>query len=209
VLLDTALNISSFGEDEQGELYVVNLGGSISRITSTTQCTYSIMPTSQSFGSNAASDTVAVSAGSGCNWSAASNASFVHVTSGASGSGNGSVGYSVDANSSPSSRVGTMTIAGLTFTVNQSSAVTCTFAITPTRATFAVGGGPGAVTVTAPAGCNWTAVSNAEWITISNGTAGSGNGEVTYSVAQYAGKPRNRNGTMTIAGQTFSIKQSR
>jgi hypothetical protein len=27
VLLDTTLNIASFGEDEQGELYVVNLGG--------------------------------------------------------------------------------------------------------------------------------------------------------------------------------------
>jgi hypothetical protein len=31
VLLDTAFNISSFGEDEAGELYVVNLGGSVSR----------------------------------------------------------------------------------------------------------------------------------------------------------------------------------
>lgn len=32
VLLDTALNISSFGEDELGELYVVHLGGTVSRI---------------------------------------------------------------------------------------------------------------------------------------------------------------------------------
>jgi hypothetical protein len=31
VLLDTALNISSFGEDESGELYVVALGGAISK----------------------------------------------------------------------------------------------------------------------------------------------------------------------------------
>jgi hypothetical protein len=32
LLLDTAQNIASFGEDEQGELYVVGLGGTISRI---------------------------------------------------------------------------------------------------------------------------------------------------------------------------------
>jgi hypothetical protein len=32
VLLDTALNISSFGEDESGELYVVGLGGTISKL---------------------------------------------------------------------------------------------------------------------------------------------------------------------------------
>jgi hypothetical protein len=34
VILDTSLGISSFGEDESGELYVVALGGSVSRITS-------------------------------------------------------------------------------------------------------------------------------------------------------------------------------
>jgi glucose/arabinose dehydrogenase len=34
VLLDTSLNISSFGEDESGELYVVGLGGSVQRIGS-------------------------------------------------------------------------------------------------------------------------------------------------------------------------------
>jgi len=33
ILLDTESNISSFGEDEQGELYVVGLEGSLSRIT--------------------------------------------------------------------------------------------------------------------------------------------------------------------------------
>ena len=36
VQLDTTMNISSFGEDEQGELYVVNLGGTVSKIVSTT-----------------------------------------------------------------------------------------------------------------------------------------------------------------------------
>jgi glucose/arabinose dehydrogenase len=36
LLLDTNLSVSSFGEDEAGELYVVSLGGSIYRIKSTT-----------------------------------------------------------------------------------------------------------------------------------------------------------------------------
>ena len=40
VLLDTTLNISSFGEDEDGELYVIGLGGSISKIVPTVACTY-------------------------------------------------------------------------------------------------------------------------------------------------------------------------
>jgi len=33
LLLDTSMNISSFGEDEAGEIYVVGLGGAINRIT--------------------------------------------------------------------------------------------------------------------------------------------------------------------------------
>src|SRR5438034_10053596 len=41
------------------------------------------------------------------------------MTSGSSGSGNGTVSYTVAAHASTSSRTGTMTIAGQTFTVNQ------------------------------------------------------------------------------------------
>ena len=65
------------------------------------------------------------------------------------------------------------------------------------------------VSVTAPAGCAWTAASNASWITVTGGASGSGNGTVTYNVAPYTGKPKNRNGSMTIAGQSFTIKQSK
>jgi hypothetical protein len=102
-----------------------------------------------------------------------------------------------------------MTIAGQTFTVNQSGVVgTCTYSVTPTSATFRKGGGAGSVSVTAGAGCGWTAVSQATWITITGGATGSGNGAVTYSVARYTGKGT-RTGAMTIAGQTVSIQQSK
>jgi hypothetical protein len=43
VLLDTARNVSSFGEDQAGELYVVGLGGTVERIAATAgPCTYSV-----------------------------------------------------------------------------------------------------------------------------------------------------------------------
>ncbi len=209
ILLDTTMNISSFGEDEAGELYVVNLGGTVSKIVSASPCTLSISPTSQSFGSGGGTGSVTVTAGTGCAWTAVSNASWIHVTSGSSGSGNGSVGYSVDANGSSSPRTGTMTIAGQTFTVNQSGAPPCTYSISPTRATLPRAGGSKMVTVTAGSGCAWTAVSNAPWITITGGASGSGNGMVTYSVARYTSRLGKRSGTMTIAGQTFTVKQPR
>ncbi|OFW31497.1 MAG: hypothetical protein A3J28_07210 [Acidobacteria bacterium RIFCSPLOWO2_12_FULL_60_22] len=65
------------------------------------------------------------------------------------------------------------------------------------------------IAATAGTGCAWTAVSNVSWVHVTSGASGIGNGTVTYSVAQYTGRPRNRTGTMTIAGKKFTVKQSR
>lgn len=85
-------------------------------------CTYAISPTSNSFPAAGGAGSIAVTTQTGCAWTAASNASWISITSGSSGSGNGTVGYSILSNSSASARSGTATIAGLTFTVNQSGA---------------------------------------------------------------------------------------
>lgn len=121
VLFDTALNISSFGEDEAGELYVVGLGGTISKFVSTT----------------------------------------------------------------------------------------CTASISPTRANFSAAAASGSVSITAPVGCPWTASTTDSWITITGGAGGNGSGVVSYNVAVYSGRPRNRNGSITIAGMNFQVKQTR
>lgn len=84
---------------------------------------------------------------------------------------------------------------------------TCTFSISPTSASVAASGGTSSVTVTATAGCGWTAVSNATFITITAGSSGTGNGTVNYSVAANAGTT-SRTGTLTIAGLTFTVTQA-
>ena len=120
LLLDTAMNISSFGEDEAGELYVVGLGGTVHKIVSNAPCTYSINPTSAAFGKAAGTGSVSVTAGAGCAWTARSDASWITITGGSSGSGNGPVTYSVAPyTGKPKKRSGTMTIAGKIFQVMQ------------------------------------------------------------------------------------------
>ena len=95
------MSISSFGEDEAGEIYVVNLGttagtGSVGVLSTTSsQCTYAISPTRATFGSAAATGSVTVTAGTGCSWTAVSNSSWITVTGAATGGGNGTVTYSV------------------------------------------------------------------------------------------------------------------
>ena len=115
-------------------------------------------------------------------------------TGGASGTGNGTVSFSVAANATTSAALtGTLTIGGQTFTVDQAAAPpppppTCTYAIAPTSESFAPAGGAGtAITVTTGATCAWTAVSNApSWITITAGTSGTGHwvGEL-YGCGEY------------------------
>ncbi|MBI4893569.1 MAG: hypothetical protein HY821_23315, partial [Acidobacteria bacterium] len=58
----------------------------------------------------------------GCTWNAVSDSSWITVTSGASGAGNGSVAYSVAANSG-AARTGTIVVAGVrSYTVTQAGA---------------------------------------------------------------------------------------
>src|SRR5204862_92088 len=90
-----------------------------------------ISPTSSNLTTSAATTgNVAVTAGTGCSWTATSNDAWLTISAGASGSGNGTVSYSVAANTGTTSRTGTMTIAGQTFTVTQAGAP-CTFSILP------------------------------------------------------------------------------
>jgi len=90
------------------------------QITPGTPCTYSLSASSQSFTSTAGTGSVNVITTSACAWTAVSNANFITITSGASGTGNGTVSYSVSANNGVA-RTGTLTVAGKTYTVNQSA----------------------------------------------------------------------------------------
>src|SRR5262245_58927919 len=73
---------------------------------------------------NGGSITIPVTANAGCTWTATSNASFITITSGPSGSGNGNVTATVAANTGIP-RTGTLSVAGATVTVNQAGAIAC------------------------------------------------------------------------------------
>jgi hypothetical protein len=119
--------------------------------------------------------------------------------------GNGSVSYSVAANTG-GARSGTVTIAGQTFTVNQAAgAPSCSYLVGPNNQQIDASGGVATVTVTATAGCAWTATSGVTWIIITGGASGSGNGTVTAVVATNTGGQRT--GTLTVAGQPVTIQQ--
>ncbi|QQS32895.1 MAG: carboxypeptidase regulatory-like domain-containing protein [Acidobacteriota bacterium] len=83
----------------------------------------------------------------------------------------------------------------------------CQFSIDPTLQNYGSAGGDGAISVTASdSTCDWTAVSNDAWITVTSGSSGTGDGTVEYTVAANTGEART--GTITVAGETFTVTQA-
>lgn len=88
--------------------------------TTTPTCTFTVSPISFSVSASAATKSATVTAStSSCGWTAKSNASWLTITSGASGTGNRKVTFAIVANTNRIPRTGTLTIAGKTLTVYQ------------------------------------------------------------------------------------------
>ena len=82
----------------------------------------------------------------------------------------------------------------------------CTYAISPTTASFPASGGTGSVLVSTR--CGWNAKSDVSWITITSGSSGGGTGRVEYSVEANP-DPGSRIGTLTITGgQILTVTQA-
>ena len=91
--------------------------------------------------------------------------------------------------------------------MTQAGQAPCAISIAPEGKSFGDEGGSGQVQVTAAAGCDWTAASNALWISITSGAHANGPGAVGYSVTTY-NAIASRSGTLTIAGRTFTVTQA-
>ena len=83
----------------------------------------------------------------------------------------------------------------------------CSYAIAPQSVTIpASGATTQTLNVVATNGCSWTASSTAGFLTITGGSSGTVSGSVTYEVAANSGATRS--GTLTIAGQAFTVTQT-
>lgn len=181
----------------------ITAGGQIFTVEQGSGCAYSLSAESHNVPAAGGAGSVSVRAPAGCGWTAASGADWLTITTGSSGSGDGAVGFAAAPNTG-AARAGALTIAGRTFTVSQEGA--CAFSIAPQQAGAPAAGGPLHVAVTAPAGCSWTAQSHDAWLTVAEGSAGTGSGSVRIDAAPNTGGARN--GTVTIAGQPFTVAQA-
>ena len=181
----------------------LTIAGQIFTVTQEAGCSYALSVTNQTVSAAGGAASVGLTTAAGCSWVAGSNVSWVTVTSSGSGAGAGSIDYEVAVNTGPQ-RTGTLSIGGQILTIVQQAG--CTYQLSPTSETMPENGGTGSVSVSAGGGCEWTATSQASWITITSNATGSGNGTIGYSVASNGGPLRI--GTLTVAGRVLAVTQA-
>ncbi len=184
-------------------------------------CVYSLSSTSQQIGAAGGPFSIFVTvSGDNCSWSATPNDNWINISGGVNGgTESGTVSYNVATNITNSSREGTISIGGRTFTVTQAGGNgggqgNCTYPPSSPNAGFGSSGGTGSFSISSnsDAGClsTYTVTSNASWITVNN-PSGLTSDIINYTVAPNTGATRT--GILTIsspgvANQTFTVSQA-
>jgi uncharacterized protein (TIGR03437 family) len=126
--------------------YFADFGSNFQFTTASNNCTYSLSAAGQKFPASGGSGSVSVTAGAGCAWTVTGSPTWITISSGSTGSGNGTVNFTVSPNTGgPLSA--TLTIAGQTFTVNVAAVGTIAVPVINAivnGATFQAGNNPSA-----------------------------------------------------------------
>ena len=176
-----------------------------------TACAYTLVPPQATIDDEGETTQVEVQAAAGCPWTAASHVSWITITAGSSGEGPGIVRYRVAENTSSTARTGTMTIASRTFTVTQQGETSpspsdCRFSVEPITFTPCMPAGTLTAAVTTQSTCEWTARSDASWLTIASGRAATGSATITMRYTDNYDAPRE--GTVRVRWDTPTLGQN-
>jgi hypothetical protein len=190
-------------------IITVNYSGGSAQLTVAqtpiTACIYTLSPASQNvpFGGGTFSFNATRNTANGCSWSVSTSTPWITLTGAMSGLSPGVITFAVAANTSPSSRNGTVSVVwsggSADFAVAQSG-VACTFAVVPTsQAVLAAGGFFSATITPSDNSCSWTAMPDVPWMSITTGGSGTGSGTVVYVVLTN-GTGSSRSGNVLIQG---------
>ena len=181
-----------------------NIIGSSCFVTQSAEGSF-LNETEKEFSADGGSGQVQLTIANGVVWSAKSNDTWIKLLSPKTdASGSGSVRYEVEPNNSIYPRKGTLTIAGLTYTVTQGVR---SHSIDNTEFCFGPDGGMGAANFVTESGAKWHAVVSDEWIKIAEGQSGSGPSGIIFILAPYTAPTSYRIGTITIGSAVITVRQ--
>lgn len=145
---------------------------------------------------------------SNCGWSATPDVSWIHLTP-SSGTGNQTVSWAIDQNTSADIRTGKVTVGDslsqTTINFTQIAGI-CNYRITsPLTVSMPVGGGSGNFQVAS--GCIWTPAVTTSWIQLGTYVTTFGNQSVPYTVLAN-GCVYSRTGLFTLNGTSLPVPPS-
>jgi hypothetical protein len=169
------------------------------------RCSVSLDRTPASFPAAGGTGTLIVRTERECQWTASVDGSWLRLTSGSSGQGEATLAFTATANPDPVTRQGAILANGERSEVSQAAAE-CQFELSEGSASFPHTGGSGGVDLRASSSlCSWTAASDSDWLRLRTTGSGRGSMRVEFEVA---GGTLARTGTLTIAGQAFTVSQA-
>ncbi|MBL8226921.1 MAG: S-layer homology domain-containing protein [Bryobacterales bacterium] len=145
-----------------------------------------------------------VDAGAQCAWTASSDAAWVTFTGAASGLGNATLRFTVQANPSASSRSANIQLTGGAVLHVTQMAAGCSFSISTQTVTLPAAGGSISIPVNGSPACQWIAAPSVDWITLSPGQ-GAGGGTLTLAAQTNSGAARTA--SISVGGQTIQVLQ--
>jgi hypothetical protein len=185
-----------------GKIFSVNQAGSNS------SCAYSVSSAALSYEASARFAAFNISTSSTCGWSiAASDAwvgpnAWITFVSPTTGTGSATISFSVAKNSG-GQRSSQLLVGGQSVRITQAGS--CAYDLTPAVQSITSSARTGSISMDAGAGCAWTAVSSASWLTVSP-SSGSGSATVNYSAAANTSSS-SRTATITIGRELFTLTQ--
>ena len=121
--------------------------------------------------------------GNDVNWSAASDAEWIVITTSKTGTGSSVMHVSLPENRSVLSRSGKITVNNAELTVIQRGTTDFELSLDPQTSSFSYGGAISNVSVSASQDMSWTSKSSMSWVRITSGGSGAGSGNVRYVVS--------------------------
>ena len=140
-----------------------------------------------------------------CTWTTNTNVPWITFPFGSSGTGPTALSFDVAPNTSPNPRTGALFINNRRFLITQAG-TTCTYSISPGSKNATASADLGIFGVAAPAGCKWTAISDSDWIQLTEFEQ-EGSGFVFFTILGNTTAQR-RTGTIFVAGQLFTVTQA-
>jgi hypothetical protein len=170
----------------------------------TVRCQPAVSASSSAFGTGGGNGSVTVTVARECAWTATSDASWIVITAGREGQGEGTVTYRVDQNGDPLTRRGGISVNDQRVQLAQDAAP-CRFDVSTATAAVPAAGGEIDLSIGTHAVCSWTVQVPAPWATPQ---PGSGRGPATVEVLVQPNTGGARTAEVVVEGARIALTQT-